>query len=68
MTAPRRALIVIEAQQERFNGLLLIQYLARNESITSIQSAINTAQQTGARIRLKLRGRMERKPVRCQRT
>ena len=47
MTAPRRALIVIDAQQEYFDGLLPIQYPARDESIASIQTAINTAQQTG---------------------
>ncbi len=47
MTAPRRALIVIDAQQEYFDGLLPIQYPARDESITRIKTAINTAQQTG---------------------
>lgn len=47
MTAPRRALIVIDAQQEYFDGLLPIQYPARDKSIASIQTAINTAQQTG---------------------
>lgn len=47
MTAPRRALIVIDTQQEYFNGLLPIQYPARDESIASIQIALNTAQQTG---------------------
>ncbi|MET3810851.1 cysteine hydrolase family protein [Arthrobacter sp. UYEF3] len=47
MTAPHRALIVIDAQQEYFDGLLPIQYPARDESIASIQTAINTAQQTG---------------------
>ncbi|WP_426939304.1 cysteine hydrolase family protein [Pseudarthrobacter sp. S3] len=47
MTAPRRALIVIDAQQEYFDGLLPIQYPVRDDSIASIQTAINTAQQTG---------------------
>ena len=47
MTAPHRALIVIDAQQEYFDGLLPIQYPARDDSIASIQTAINTAQQTG---------------------
>lgn len=47
MTAPRRALIVIDAQQEYFDGLLPIQYPARDDSIASIQTVINTAQQTG---------------------
>ena len=47
MTAPRRALIVIDAQQEYFDGLLPIQYPARDDSIASIQTAINSAQETG---------------------
>ena len=47
MTAQHRALIVIDAQQEYFDGLLPIQYPARDESIANIQTAINTAQQTG---------------------
>ncbi|UVJ41251.1 cysteine hydrolase family protein [Arthrobacter sp. CJ23] len=47
MTAPHRALIVIDAQQEYFEGLLPIQYPARDDSIASIQIAINTAQQAG---------------------
>ncbi|MGP4030730.1 cysteine hydrolase family protein [Pseudarthrobacter sp. 1C304] len=47
MTAPHRALIVIDAQQEYFDGLLPIQYPDRDQSITSIQHAIKTAEQTG---------------------
>lgn len=47
MTAPRRALIVIDTQQEYFDGLLPIQYPARDKSIARIQTALNTAQQTG---------------------
>lgn len=47
MTTPRRALIVIDAQQEYFDGLLPIQYPDRDRSITSIQSAIKAAEQTG---------------------
>lgn len=47
MTAPRRALIVIDAQQEYFDGLLPIRYPSRDQSITSIQTAIKTAEQTG---------------------
>ena len=46
MTAPQRALIVIDAQQEYFDGLLPIQYPDRDRSITSIQTAIKTAEQT----------------------
>lgn len=47
MTTPRRALIVIDAQQEYFDGLLPIQYPDRDQSITSIQAAIKAAEQTG---------------------
>jgi len=47
MTPQRRALIVIDAQQEYFDGLLPIQYPARNDSIANIQTAINTAEQNG---------------------
>lgn len=47
MTTPRRALIVIDAQQEYFDGLLPIQYPDRDQSITSIQTAIKAAEQTG---------------------
>ncbi|MBT2547281.1 cysteine hydrolase family protein [Arthrobacter sp. ISL-65] len=50
MTAPRRALIVIDAQQEYFDGLLPIQYPARDESIARIRAAIDTAKQTGTSI------------------
>lgn len=44
MTAPRRALIVIDAQQEYFDGLLPIQYPDRNESIACIRAAIDAAE------------------------
>ncbi|MDQ4045821.1 MAG: isochorismatase family protein [Actinomycetota bacterium] len=46
-TRPHRALIVIDAQQEYFDGLLPIQYPARDESITRIRTAIDAAQRTG---------------------
>ncbi|WGW10615.1 isochorismatase family protein [Saxibacter everestensis] len=46
MTAPRRALIVIDAQQEYFDGLLPIQYPDRNESIARIRAAIDAAEQS----------------------
>ncbi|WP_104180379.1 isochorismatase family protein [Arthrobacter sp. B0490] len=46
MSAPRRALIVIDAQQEYFDGLLPIQFPARQDSVASIQAAIDAAQQT----------------------
>lgn len=47
MTSPRRALIVIDAQQEYFDGMLPIQYPAREESIARIQAAIEAAHQLG---------------------
>ncbi|WBQ06934.1 isochorismatase family protein [Kribbella sp. CA-293567] len=47
MTAPRRALIVIDAQQEYFDGLLPIQYPDRNESVVHIRAAIDAAEQAG---------------------
>ncbi|WP_395398541.1 isochorismatase family protein [Arthrobacter sp. UC242_113] len=50
MTAPRRALIVIDAQEEYFDGLLPIQYPSRDESIARIRTAIDTANQTGTSI------------------
>lgn len=47
MTAPRRALIVIDVQQEYFEGLLPIQYPAREKSIARIREAINAAAHAG---------------------
>lgn len=47
MNAPRRALIVIDAQQEYFEGLLQIQYPARDESLTRIAKAMDAAEQAG---------------------
>ena len=47
MTAPRRALIVVDAQQEYFIGLLPIQYPPREESIQRISDAIRAAEQHG---------------------
>ncbi|TFD83539.1 isochorismatase family protein [Cryobacterium lactosi] len=46
MSAPRRVLIVIDAQHEYFDGLLPIQFPARDDSIASIHTAIDAAQQT----------------------
>lgn len=43
MTAPRRALIVIDVQQEYFEGLLPIQYPAREESVARIREAVEAA-------------------------
>ncbi|KPB89686.1 isochorismatase family protein [Pseudomonas syringae group genomosp. 3] len=50
MTAPRRALIVIDVQQEYFEGLLPIQYPAREKSIVRIREAINAAAHANAPI------------------
>ena len=47
MTAPRRALIVIDAQQEYFDGLLPIQCPDRDDSLAVVQSAIKEAQEAG---------------------
>ncbi|MBC7304669.1 MAG: isochorismatase family protein [Nocardia sp.] len=47
MTAPQRALIVIDAQQEYFDGLLPIQYPDRDTSIARIRAAIDAAEQAG---------------------
>lgn len=50
MTTPRRALIVIDAQQEYFEGLLPIQYPARDASVKRIREAIDAAARAGAPI------------------
>ena len=47
MSTPRRALVVIDAQQEYFEGLLPIQYPARDESVSLIAEAMDTAAQAG---------------------
>ena len=47
MSTPRRALIVIDAQQEYFEGLLPIQYPARDESLAHIAEAMDAAEQAG---------------------
>lgn len=44
MTAPRRALIVIDAQQEYFDGLLPIQHPPREQSLARIRSTIEAAE------------------------
>lgn len=43
MTTPRRALIVVDVQQEYFDGPLEVQYPPRDESLANIGSAIDTA-------------------------
>src|SRR5690554_1784502 len=47
MSTPRRALIVIDAQQEYFEGLLPIQYPARDASRARIAEAMDAAEQAG---------------------
>jgi nicotinamidase-related amidase len=47
MSAPRRALIVIDPQQEYFTGLLPIQYPPRDQSIQRIADAIDAAERAG---------------------
>lgn len=47
MSAPCRALIVIDAQQEYFEGLLQIQYPSRDESLVRITQAMDAAEQAG---------------------
>lgn len=43
MTAPRRALLVVDVQQEYFTGPLQIHYPPRSESLANIVSAITLA-------------------------
>ncbi|MBC2586892.1 isochorismatase family protein [Rhodococcus aetherivorans] len=43
MTAPRRALVVVDVQQEYFDGPLEIQYPPREESFANIGAAIEAA-------------------------
>lgn len=43
MTAPRRALIVVDVQQEYFEGALKIQYPPRDESLANIVNALEVA-------------------------
>ncbi|WP_309132070.1 isochorismatase family protein [Brevibacterium sp.] len=43
MSAPRRALVIIDAQLEYFNGLLPIQHPPRDESLAHIAEAMDAA-------------------------
>lgn len=47
MTAPRRALVVIDAQQEYFHGILQIQAPSRDKSLANIVAALEVAQRQG---------------------
>lgn len=46
MSTPRRALIVIDVQQEYFEGLLQIQHPPRDESLARVTEAMETAAQS----------------------
>ncbi len=50
MSTPRRALIVIDVQQEYFEGLLPIQYPPRETSLAKILQAIDAAEREGVPI------------------
>lgn len=63
MTTPQRALIVIDAQQEYFDGLLPIQYPDRDESIARIRAAVDVAEQSGAPVVLVQHGLPAEAPV-----
>ncbi|WP_072804177.1 isochorismatase family protein [Rhodococcoides yunnanense] len=43
MTAPRRALVVVDVQQEYFDGLLQIQYPPREQSLANVVTALEVA-------------------------
>jgi nicotinamidase-related amidase len=43
MTSPRRALIVIDAQQQYFDGILAIEYPPRDQSVAKIAEALDAA-------------------------
>jgi nicotinamidase-related amidase len=45
MAVPRRALIVVDVQQEYFNGILQIQAPSRDKTLTNIVAALEVAQQ-----------------------
>lgn len=47
MTTPRRALVVIDVQNEYFNGPLAVQYPPREESVVQIARAIDAATEHG---------------------
>lgn len=45
MTAPRRALILVDVQQEYFNGVLQIQAPSREQTLANIVAALEVAQE-----------------------
>lgn len=50
MPTPHRALMVIDAQQEYFDGLLPIQYPDREQSVARIRAAMDAAEESGVPI------------------
>ncbi|MFB2585882.1 isochorismatase family protein [Herbiconiux liukaitaii] len=47
MTTPRRVLVIIDVQQQYFDGLLEIQYPPHSESLPTIAQAVDTAVSAG---------------------
>ncbi|MDN6351270.1 MAG: isochorismatase family protein, partial [Yaniella sp.] len=47
MSAPNRALVVTDVQNEYFDGPLEIQYPPRDKSLVNIVQAIDAAEQAG---------------------
>lgn len=47
MTSPRRALILVDVQQEYFDGPLAISYPPREESLANILRAVEVAEEAG---------------------
>ncbi|AXB42426.1 isochorismatase family protein [Amycolatopsis albispora] len=47
MATPRRALIVVDVQQEYFDGVLEVQYPPRDQSLANIARAIDLAEEQG---------------------
>ncbi|WP_404287460.1 isochorismatase family protein [Glutamicibacter arilaitensis] len=63
MTSPRRALIVIDVQQEYFEGLLQIQYPPREQSLARTAQAIDAAQNAGIPVYIVQHQMPEQAPV-----
>lgn len=47
MTTPRRALIVVDVQQEYFDGILQIQSPSREQSLANVLTALDVAERQG---------------------
>jgi len=63
MTSPRRALIVIDVQQEYFDGPLAIQHPPREESLSRIVDAVRFAHEQGVPVAVILHDSGEAAPV-----